>query len=312
MYPFERFLYTLKQKARHKARVEVAICEAYIAEETVIFCSHYFEPDVKVATTFVLMNCDEVQPYMNFFFQTLKEEDPRITNNEIEAQINDRFNLHHDLKIIGVCIKGTNCTQAEYDFYNILQEIVELEYLGVPVKRVVLFKCYWFDPTPNHGTKFHPQYGTVEVHASQRKFFPLFKGNLTIHVTIGKLPLPIIGKCGLKIGRQRKYKWLPPYENDVKRIWNTECQEILRGTMYSVRQNLFHKQVRPKWIPHEVMKQLESLRTSPEYLSKCEIAAANRASSKGGTQHKGGSIPNTEHNRRMVRLYLQLIHSSFM
>ncbi|KAI9081440.1 hypothetical protein K1719_036586 [Acacia pycnantha] len=92
----------------------------------------------------------------------------------------------------------------------------------------------------------------------------------------------------------RKYKWLPEYEDDVKRIWNAKCLEILRGTMYRIRQDLFHKQARPKWIPHEVMNQLERLWTSPEYLSKCEIAVANRASSKGGTQHKGGSIPNTE------------------
>ncbi|KAK4253189.1 hypothetical protein QN277_010784 [Acacia crassicarpa] len=37
---------------------------------------------------------------------------------------------------------------------------------------------------------------------------------------------------------------------------------------------------------------------SPQ-MKKCEIAKTNRASSKRGTQHKGGSIPNTEHKRRM-------------
>ncbi|KAI9087874.1 hypothetical protein K1719_030204 [Acacia pycnantha] len=39
-----RFLYTLKQKVGNKAQVEASICEAYIAEETSMFCSHYFEP----------------------------------------------------------------------------------------------------------------------------------------------------------------------------------------------------------------------------------------------------------------------------
>ncbi|KAK4278951.1 hypothetical protein QN277_016721 [Acacia crassicarpa] len=98
----------------------------------------------------------------------------------------------------------------------------------------------------------------------------------------------------------RKYKWLPEYEDDVKKIWNAKCSNILRGTMLRIRQDLFHKQVRPKWIPLEVMNQLERVWTSPEYLSKCDIAKINRASNKEGTQYKGGSIPNTEHKRRMA------------
>ncbi|KAK4253246.1 hypothetical protein QN277_010573 [Acacia crassicarpa] len=51
-----------------------------------------------------------------------------------------------------------------------------------------------------------------------------------------------------------------------------------------------------RWISHEVMNQLESLLTSPEYQTKCETSTANQASSKGG----GGSIPNVEHKRRMA------------
>ncbi|KAI9114537.1 hypothetical protein K1719_014235 [Acacia pycnantha] len=43
----------------------------------------------------------------------------------------------------------------------------------------------------------------------------------------------------------RKYKWLPEYEDDVKRIWNAKCSNILRGTMHGIRQDLFHKQQRP-------------------------------------------------------------------
>ncbi|XP_028757229.1 uncharacterized protein LOC114716397 [Neltuma alba] len=135
MYPFERFLYTLKRKVKNKARVEASICEAYIVEETAMFCSHYFEPsmppritrplrnddggesnlpaisifnypgrpfreckarflndeEVEAAKRYVLMNCDKVQPYMMLFVQTLKKDNCRITENEIESQINERF-----------------------------------------------------------------------------------------------------------------------------------------------------------------------------------------------------------------------------
>ncbi|XP_028761127.1 uncharacterized protein LOC114719764 [Neltuma alba] len=48
------------------------------------------------------------------------------------------------------------------------------------------------------------------------------------------------------------------------------------------------------------MDELERIWASEDYKAKCEIAEANRASTTGGTQHKGGSIPNTEHKRRLA------------
>ncbi|KAK8921612.1 hypothetical protein KSP39_PZI020469 [Platanthera zijinensis] len=47
MYPFERFLNTLKRKVKNKARVEGSIVEAYLIEETSTFCSHFFAPHVE-------------------------------------------------------------------------------------------------------------------------------------------------------------------------------------------------------------------------------------------------------------------------
>jgi hypothetical protein len=63
----------------------------------------------------------------------------------------------------GVCIKGTNYSIDESDYYGQLIEVLRLEYPGLPIKRIVLFKCDWFDPTPNVGTKVHQQYKLVEV-----------------------------------------------------------------------------------------------------------------------------------------------------
>ena len=42
MYPFERFLKTLKDKVGNKALVEASICESYLAEEAATFASYYF------------------------------------------------------------------------------------------------------------------------------------------------------------------------------------------------------------------------------------------------------------------------------
>ncbi|XP_028790143.1 uncharacterized protein LOC114746119 [Neltuma alba] len=48
------------------------------------------------------------------------------------------------------------------------------------------------------------------------------------------------------------------------------------------------------------MNELERIWASEDYKAKREIAKANRASTTGGTQHKGGSIPNTEHKRGLA------------
>ena len=53
------------------------------------------------------------------------------------------------------------------DFYGRLEEIIELEYPVMPIKRVTMFKCQWFDPTRlrrGPGTRVHERYQIVDVH----------------------------------------------------------------------------------------------------------------------------------------------------
>ncbi|PIN24637.1 hypothetical protein CDL12_02629 [Handroanthus impetiginosus] len=45
-----------------------------------------------------------------------------------------------------------------------LKEMVELEYCGYPIKKVILFLCDWFDPTPIRGTRIvHLEYKLMKV-----------------------------------------------------------------------------------------------------------------------------------------------------
>ena len=68
----------------------------------------------------------------------------------------------------GVCIKGSNSNDTEIQYYGHLKEVLRLEYLGLPIKLIVLFKCEWFDPTINSGMKVHKQYPLVDVNLKQR------------------------------------------------------------------------------------------------------------------------------------------------
>ena len=63
---------------------------------------------------------------------------------------------------------GFNYSEQASDFFGRLEEIVQLEYLTLPIKWTVLFKCHWFDPTPNVGVKVHKDYGLVDINESRR------------------------------------------------------------------------------------------------------------------------------------------------
>lgn len=67
----------------------------------------------------------------------------------------------------GVCIKGSSEGSVELDYYGQLVEVVELSYFGMLDKKVVLFKCEWFDPSPS-GTSVHPQFKLVSVNHRRR------------------------------------------------------------------------------------------------------------------------------------------------
>ena len=68
----------------------------------------------------------------------------------------------------GVCIEGTNFSETESDYYGKLIEILQLEYPRLPIKRTILFKCNWFDPTVNVGMKVHKQYFLVDVNLKRK------------------------------------------------------------------------------------------------------------------------------------------------
>jgi hypothetical protein len=65
----------------------------------------------------------------------------------------------------GVCIKGGENVNGGVEYYGVLEEVIEVQFPGHPALSVVFFKCHWFDPTPNRGTRVHPQYKLVDVNS---------------------------------------------------------------------------------------------------------------------------------------------------
>ncbi|PIK34118.1 putative transposon protein [Apostichopus japonicus] len=71
----------------------------------------------------------------------------------------------------GICVKGDNYSDAsdEADFYGILTDIIQLEYVGLLNLKITLFKCEWYDPTPSRGTR-KSENGVVDVLSSGKYY----------------------------------------------------------------------------------------------------------------------------------------------
>ncbi|XP_073024613.1 uncharacterized protein [Primulina eburnea] len=80
------------------------------------------------------------------------------------------FNFHtvHDTSFkgtnnSGLQVSGQMSSGNVTEFYGQLEEIVEIEYPGLQMRQVVLFKCRWFHTHPRSGTRVHKKYKIVDV-----------------------------------------------------------------------------------------------------------------------------------------------------
>ncbi|PKU79674.1 hypothetical protein MA16_Dca027481 [Dendrobium catenatum] len=100
----------------------------------------------------------------------------------------------------GVCVSGNTHEEDECDYYDILNEVLDLEYTGEDENFVCLFNCQWYDTVQNRGTRVHPVYGLVDIKHSRRygKFDPFVLASQAIQVYFSKYPS----------GRRDKQDWL--------------------------------------------------------------------------------------------------------
>ena len=67
---------------------------------------------------------------------------------------------------VGVCGMGEGGIQNDY--YGVPKDIIQIEYVGEPLKRCVLFSCEWFDPTLNRGARSYKLSKLIEIHRTRR------------------------------------------------------------------------------------------------------------------------------------------------
>ncbi|KAH0724842.1 hypothetical protein KY284_000707 [Solanum tuberosum] len=127
------------------------------------------------AVTHILLNCPEIQSYVKIF--QMAEELLKEVALGLEYQVlamnkycvngfkfqTEEVSWNKKTNNSGVYIQGdVDGTGQTIEYYGVIQEIIEVRYSGWPYKKIVLFRCEWFDPS-HRGTKVDHQHNIIEV-----------------------------------------------------------------------------------------------------------------------------------------------------
>ncbi|XP_070055272.1 uncharacterized protein [Nicotiana tomentosiformis] len=91
--------------------------------------------------------------------------------------------------------------------------------------------------------------------------------------------------------------WQPTLENLVNENLEKRAQKRISNSHHVARKD----GNRPDWIREDVWNQLLAKWNTPEWKKKSQQAKLNRASTKGGSLHTGGSISFAAHRLRMEK-----------
>ncbi|GKV13664.1 hypothetical protein SLEP1_g24649 [Rubroshorea leprosula] len=63
-----------------------------------------------------------------------------------------------------VCVVGSISTESDYNFYGVLQEIIQIEYYeSIHQQAIVLFKCDWYEIPPAQGVQVDQKHRLVDI-----------------------------------------------------------------------------------------------------------------------------------------------------
>nr|XP_027187849.1 uncharacterized protein LOC113785477 [Cicer arietinum] len=96
--------------------------------------------------------------------------------------------------------------------------------------------------------------------------------------------------------KPEKVAWLPEHNFQINNIFNTKGSMRLSDMLMQARK----KRKCSTWMGETVWNDLEKIWMDPSFKKISNQAKKNRASSKGGAVHTGGSISITEHTIRLT------------
>ena len=115
-------------------------------------------------------------------------------------------------------MKGTSEGNASgVDYYGVLEEVLQLEYLGEPMKRCLLFRCEWYDPSNPRGTRYSKLNCTYEINTQRKyaKYDPFIIGDVAYQVFYIPYPRDIPHKANWFAALLNKPRQCPNMQGDA-------------------------------------------------------------------------------------------------
>ncbi|OMO83109.1 Transposase, Ptta/En/Spm, plant [Corchorus olitorius] len=198
------------------------------------------EEELHAAQTYILRNCEEVQPIYQMFVTHLQQYDNAIIDEMVDKHFSKWFtgyvqnpnNQVTDQLLTSLAWGPSTRVKTfssyfinEYNFHTLEHEIIQLKFSNVTPKFVVLVKCRWFDPTIK-GMKIHKKYGIVNLNQKRmyNKYDPFVLAQQAIQVYYSDYPSLKRDKAdwlvafNIKARRTIEARWkekdIPPYQMD--------------------------------------------------------------------------------------------------
>ncbi|WMV07923.1 hypothetical protein MTR67_001308 [Solanum verrucosum] len=188
----------------------------------------FTDMEIQSAVTHILLNCPDIQSYVNLFVNTWGNEAIYTEFSKWLRNYDEYSSVQH-LQLVkevalgpqfevlvmnkycvngfkfqteevsrnkktnnsGVYIQGdVDGTGQTIKYYGVIQEIIEVRYSGWPNKKIVLFRCEWFDPS-HRGTKVDHQHNIIEVKHTRkyRSYDPFIIAQYAKQVYYASYPL---------------------------------------------------------------------------------------------------------------------------
>ena len=140
----------------------------------------------------------------------------------------------------GVLVKGTSDGSGSgVDYYGVLEEVIQLEYLGEPRKRCLLFRCEWYDPSNPRGTRYSKLNCTYEINIQRKyaKYDPFIIGDVAYQVFYIPYPRDIPHKANWFAALLNKPRQCPNMQGDAVNP-NTVFQEDVMASTSQLSETL--------------------------------------------------------------------------
>ncbi|KAE8725780.1 hypothetical protein F3Y22_tig00008145pilonHSYRG00058 [Hibiscus syriacus] len=149
MYPFERYMKTLKGYVRNHHRLEGSIAECYVAEEALEFCSDYLKNMKSIGNPHERVD-ERIRTDKPLSRGTVEVVDAKLLDEthlyvlrntvDVEPYIDGVSLVAHDIQIASA--KDSNSLYGDVTYYGRIQEIWDLDYR---IFTVPVFMCDWVD-----------------------------------------------------------------------------------------------------------------------------------------------------------------------